>query len=183
VLSRGKQTPNPDGQRSTSVNVHSRATLDLLTSRVPNSDIARARHLDSTTSPGPHSATSASGLRGSRNTRLQVFCCWSPRLPNPRHSGFVPPVPPGIDGPDQIEESPFAISTCMGFLHSPTPIRRYAMAKGSFCCLRVNSLSSSSRSNDPLDFARLHDDSVRRFSSSMKRSPLRHLPPVRLQLG
>jgi hypothetical protein len=152
--------------------------LDLSTPRVPNSEIKQACHLGCTTLPGSHSATSASGLRGSRNTRLQAFCCWSPRLPNPRHSGFVPPVPPGIDGPDQIEESPFAISTCMGFLHSPTPIRRYAMAQGFLRCLRVNSLRPSSRSNDPLDFAGLHDDSVRRFSSSMKRSPLRHLPPV-----
>jgi hypothetical protein len=106
--------------------------LDLSTSRVPNSDIVRARHLDSTTPPGSHSATSTSGLRGSRNTQLRVFYCWSPRPPDPRHSGFVPPVPLGIDGPDHIEESPFAISTCMGFLHSPTPIHRYAMAKGSF---------------------------------------------------
>jgi hypothetical protein len=56
----------------------------------------------------------------------------NPQMPNPRYSGFVPPVPPEIDGPDQVGESPFAISTCMGFLHSPTPIRRYAMAKGSF---------------------------------------------------
>jgi hypothetical protein len=63
----------------------------------------------------------------------------------------------------------------MGFLHSPTPIRRYAMAKGSFSCLRVNSLSPPSRSNDPLDSVGLHDDSVRRSSSFMKRSPLRHL--------
>jgi hypothetical protein len=45
-------------------------------------------------------------------------------------------------------------------------------------CLRVNTLSPSSRSNDPLDSAGLHDDSVRRFSSSTKRSPLHHLPSV-----
>jgi hypothetical protein len=38
-----------------------------------NSDVMRVCHLDSTMSPGSHSATSPSGLRGSRNPRLQVL--------------------------------------------------------------------------------------------------------------
>jgi hypothetical protein len=48
--------------------------------------------------------------------------------------------------------------------------------------LRVNRLVPPPGSNDPRDFASLHDDLSRRFSSSMKRSPLHHLRPVRLPL-
>jgi hypothetical protein len=143
--------------------------LALSTSRVPNSDIVRARHLDSTTPPGSHSATSTSGLRGSRNTQLRVSYCWKPRMPNPRCSGFAPPVPPGIDGPDQIGDR---TSRFQRAWDPCTPQFRFTDARWP----RV----PSSRSNDPLDSAGLHDGSVRRFSSSMKRPPLRHLPSVRL---
>jgi hypothetical protein len=58
-----------------------------------------------------------------------------------------------------------------GILHSPT---RFTDADGQ------GFPSFFPRSNDSLDFAGLHDGSVRRFSSSMKRPPLRHLPSVRL---
>jgi hypothetical protein len=90
-------------------------------------------------------------------------CCWKPRMPNPRCSGFVPPVSPRIDGPDQIGRSPFAISTCMCFLHSPTPIRRYPMTTNSCLRSRVNHLAIFARSDDPLGLrksARLSKSSV-----------------------
>jgi hypothetical protein len=100
VLSLGEQTPK---SRWSKVNL---GVFPLapraLTYQFPecrNSDVTRARHLDSTMPPGSHSATSPSGLRGSRNPRLQVSCCWKPRMPNPRCSGFVPPVPPGSTVP------------------------------------------------------------------------------------
>jgi hypothetical protein len=106
-------------------------------------------------------------------------CHWKPRMPNPRCSGFVPPVSPRIDGPDQIGRSPFAISTCLCFLHSPTPIRRYPMTTNSCLRSRVNHLAIFARSDDPLGFAIRHDYSSRRFSSTVKRS-LSCLPrPVR----
>jgi hypothetical protein len=163
-----KGQPREMSTRSTS--------LGLLTSRVPKFRCCAS------TPPGLHYVSGVPLCHVHFGTsRIAKYSAPSlllldPRFSNPRYSGFVPPVPLGMDGPDQIEESPFAISTCMGFLHSPTPIRRYAMAKGSFSCLRVNSLSPPSRSNDPLDSVGLHDDSVRRSSSFMKRSPLRHLP-------
>jgi hypothetical protein len=98
---------------------------------------------------------------------LRVFCCWNPRLPNPRYSGFVPPVSLGVDGPDQIAGSHFAISTCMGLLALTNPDSPICDGQGFLCCLMVNSLAPSPRSNDPRSFANLHDDSVRRFSSFM----------------
>jgi hypothetical protein len=107
-------------------------SLGLLTSRVPK---LRCR---ASTPPGLHYVSGAPlchvrfGTSRIAGYSLRVFCCWNPRLPNPRYSGFVPPVSLGVDGPDQIAGSHFAISTCMEFLHSPTPIHRYAMAKGSF---------------------------------------------------
>ena len=70
--------------------------------------------------------------------RLQVSCCWEPRMPKLRCSGFVPPVCTQIDGLDQIEESHFAIPTCMCFLRSPTPIRRCAMEMGPLCTYGLN---------------------------------------------
>jgi hypothetical protein len=120
-----------------------------------NSDVMRVCHLDSTMSPGSHSATSPSGLRGSRNPRLQVLCCWNPRMPNPRYSGFVPPVPPGIDGPDQIGGSHFADSTCMRLLHSSTPIRRCEIVKGLLCTCGLNPLATPSTINGALEFGTL----------------------------
>jgi hypothetical protein len=74
---------------------------------------------------GSHSAPPPSGLRGSRNPRLQVLCCWKPRMLDPRCSRFVPLVHTRIYGPDQIGESLFAGLTCTQSSHSPTPIRRY----------------------------------------------------------
>jgi hypothetical protein len=53
VLSRGKQTPNPDGQRSTSGMSTRGANLDLLTSRVPK---LRCR---ASTPPGLHYVSGA----------------------------------------------------------------------------------------------------------------------------
>jgi hypothetical protein len=105
-----------------------------------NSDVTQERHMDSTMPPGSHSAPSLSGLRGSRNPRLQVLCCWKPRMPNPRCSGFVPPVPPGIDGPDQIGGSHFASLTCMRPLHSP-PRFVDVRWKWVLCARRLKSLA------------------------------------------
>jgi hypothetical protein len=51
--------------------------------------------------------------------------------------------------------------------------------QGLFRCLSVDRLVTPPGSNDPWDFASLLDDSNRRFSSSMKRSPLHHLRLVR----
>jgi hypothetical protein len=65
-------------------------------------------------------------------------CCWKPRMSNPRCPGFVPPVLPGIDGPDQIGGSHFASPTCMGLLHSSTPIRRCEISKGLLCTCGLN---------------------------------------------
>jgi hypothetical protein len=104
--------------------------------------------------------------------RLQSSCCWKPRMPESRCSGFVPPVCTQIDGLDQIGRSHFAISTRIRFLHPSIPIRRYATAKGLSPRLRVNRLVPPPGSNDPWDFASLHDDLSRRFSPSMKRSSL-----------
>jgi hypothetical protein len=85
VLSLGEQTPK---SRWSKVNL---GVFPLapraLTYQFPecrNSDVTRARHLDSTMSPGSHSATSPSGLRGSRNPRLQVLAAGNPecRIPD-----------------------------------------------------------------------------------------------------
>jgi hypothetical protein len=74
-------------------------------------------------------------------------------MPKPRFSGFVPPVPPTIDGSHGIGKSLLAISTCMQLLHSPTPICRYAMANGFYLRLEVKSLATPPRSNGLRDFA------------------------------
>jgi hypothetical protein len=92
----------------------------------------------------------------------------NPRMSNPRYSRFVPPVPLGIDGPDQIGGSHFADSTCMRSLRSPTPILPMRDDQEFFLCLRVNYPAPSLRSDDPWNFANLRDDLSRRFSSSMK---------------
>jgi hypothetical protein len=73
------------------------------------------------------------------NPRHKVPCCWKPRTPKSRFFGFVPPVPPTIDGSHEIGKSLFAISTCMQLLHSPTPICRNAMANEFHLRLEVNS--------------------------------------------
>jgi hypothetical protein len=157
VLSLGEQTPK---SRWSKVNL---GVFPLapraLTYQFPecrNSDVTRARHLDSTMPPGSHSAPSPSGLRGSRNPRLQVLCCWKPRMPNPRCSGFVPPVPPGIDGPDQIGGSHFASLTCMRPLHSPP---RFADVRWKWvlCARRLKPLASPSAINGTLEFGVLLD--------------------------
>ena len=116
-----------------------------------NSDVPRARHLDPTMSPSP------SGLLGSQNPRLQVLAAGNPecRIPDAPDSCHLSLQ--GFDGPDQIGRSPFAISTCMCFLHSPTPIPRYPMTTNSCLRLRVNLLAIFPRSDDPRDFANLHD--------------------------
>jgi hypothetical protein len=81
------------------------------------------------------------GISRIANPRHKVPCCWKPRTPKPRFSGFVPPVLPTIDGSHEIGKSLFAISTCMQLLHSPTPICRNAMANEFHLRLEVNSFS------------------------------------------
>jgi hypothetical protein len=71
---------------------------------------------------------------------LQVFCCWNPRLSNPRCSGFVPPVSLGVDGPDQIAGSHFAIFNVHEVLALANPDSPICDGQGFLGCLRVNSL-------------------------------------------
>jgi hypothetical protein len=84
-------------------------------------------------------------------------------MPKPRFSGFVPPIPPTIDGSHGIGKSLLVISTCMQLLHSPTPICRYAMENGFYLHLEVKSLATSPISNGLRNFMILHDD----FKSSI----------------
>jgi len=83
---------------------------NLLAFQPPNVEVPSfptRSHLDSTHSRGPR-CHATSGFRGSRVLDA-VTCCWELRMPKLRCSGFVPPVPPEIDGSDQIGESHFAI--------------------------------------------------------------------------
>jgi hypothetical protein len=50
-----------------------------------------------------------------------------------------------------------------GILALTNPDSPICDGQGFLCCLMVNSLAPSPRSNDPRSFANLHDDSVRRF--------------------
>jgi hypothetical protein len=82
---------------------------------------------------GSHAATLVFGTSRIADPRYQSPCRWKPRMSKLRWFGFMPSVPPTIDGSDQIGGSHFAILTCMRSLHSPTPIRRWAMTNDPPC--------------------------------------------------
>jgi hypothetical protein len=95
------------------------------------------------------------------------------RVPNPQD--LVPPVPPTIDDSDLIGGSRFAISTCMYFLHSPTPICRCIIANGLPRAPARGLPRSSSTTCRSTGFC----DSARQLqvvdSLPLKNSPLLHL--------
>jgi hypothetical protein len=136
------RTPNADGQRSTDRDIATRDvnSMPFPKPRAPRCRFSIKRHLDSPIFRAPLCHVT-SGFRGSRILDTKFPCCWKPRTPKPRFSGFVPPVLPTIDGSHEIGKSLFAISTCMQLLHSPTPICRNAMANEFHLRLEVNSFS------------------------------------------
>jgi len=120
VLFRGKQTPNPDGQRSTSGNVHSRhepCPFDF-----PSTEFrSRASTLPGLHyASGPHTATSFREFTDRGTHDSKSFTLGNPERRNSDTPDSCRLSLQEIDGPNQIEESRFAISTCMKFLHSPT---------------------------------------------------------------
>jgi hypothetical protein len=178
VLSRGKQTPNPDGQKSTSGNVHSRhepCPFDF-----PSTEF-RYR---ASTPPGLHYASGVplchvhfGTSRIAEYSAPSLLLLESPIAESPtlRIRATCPSRNRRSRSNRGIALRDFNVHGILALPNSDSPIRD---GQGFLRCLRVNTLSPSSRSNDPLDSAGLHDDSVRRFFSSMKRSPLRHLPSV-----
>jgi hypothetical protein len=86
-------------------------------------------HVGSAMPPGPTCHVAFGGSRFA-SLRLQSSCRLKPRMPGSRCSRSMPPVHTRIDGLDQVGRSHFAISMCMKSLFSPTPIHRYATAKG-----------------------------------------------------
>jgi hypothetical protein len=74
------------------------------------------------TPPGLHYALGPTLPRRPRDLADREFATpnllpWKPRMLGFRYSGFVPPIHPQINDPDQIGRSHFAISTCMQSLH------------------------------------------------------------------
>jgi hypothetical protein len=133
VLSPCNQTPKP---RWSKVNLGesllAMPSLYLSNPRVPKRRSPRMRPPVLHYISGVPRCHVTSGFRGSRIHDSKVPAAWKPRMPKLRCSGFVPPVPQDRRSRSN-RGSHFAISTCMGFLHSPTPIRRCAMEMGPPC--------------------------------------------------
>jgi hypothetical protein len=160
------ETPMVKGQPR---GISTRGAEPLLTkSEYRNADLSASRHLYSTESSGP-TLPRHFGISRIANPSCTSFCCWKPRMPESRYSGFVPPVPLRSTVPINrgIALRDFDVHGILALANPDSPI---CDGKWFFLRLRVNLLAPSPRSNDPRDFASLHDNSSRRFSSSMKKS-------------
>jgi hypothetical protein len=130
------ETPTSDGQRVSLPTIGifpigkigNRAVTNSLLSNSPNPESRSTVTWVPLCLRVPHCHVT-SGVSRVANPSLQSFCCWKPRVPGSRCSGFVPRVHTRIDGLDQIGRSHLAISMCVKSLLSPTPIYRYATAR------------------------------------------------------
>jgi hypothetical protein len=179
VLPRAIKHRNPDGRRSTSGNFHSwRRVFAYQIPEYRSVDLSVSRHLYPTKYLGP---TLPRQLREfadresimHRSLPLENPECRNPDTPDSCHLSTLRPTVP-IKSGNRTSRLRRAWDYCTRQPRSADTKREQSSPR-----LRINLLAPSPRSNDPRDFASLHDDSSRRFSSSMKGSPLHHLRSVR----